>query len=117
MGAGAGGGACARAAGRGGREVAIFEPGPHPAAASPASAGMLAAQIERADDALLGLSVRARDLYEPLAPALRETTGIDVGFWRSGIAAVAFDAAGAARLQADGARPRPARLRYARLAA
>src|SRR5260370_17925563 len=105
IGAGAVGAACARAAARRGREVAIFEPGPHPAAASPASAGMLAAQIERADDALLGLSVRARDLYEPLAPALRETTGIDVGFWRSGIAAVAFDEAGAGRLKAGVAPP------------
>jgi glycine oxidase len=111
IGAGAVGAACARAAALRGREVAIFEPGPDRAAASPASAGMLAAQIERGDDALLGLSVRARDLYEPLAPALRETTGIDVGFWRSGIAAVAFDAAGADRLKADVARQRQAGLR------
>ncbi len=72
---------------------------------------MLAAQIERADEALLGPSVRARDLYEPLAPALRETTGIDIAFWRSGIAAVAFDEAGADRLKADVARQRQAGLR------
>lgn len=111
IGAGAVGAACARAAALRGREVAIFEPGPHLAAASPASAGMLAAQIERADDVLLGLSVRARDLYEPLAPALRETTGIDIGFWRSGIAAVAFDEAGAVRLKADVAHQRQAGLR------
>src|SRR5206468_11587728 len=47
----------------------------------------------------VALSVRARDSYEQLAPALRETTGIDIGFWRSGIAAVAFDEAAANRLK------------------
>src|SRR2546426_3201078 len=84
VGGGAVGAACARAAALRGLEVAIFEPGPDPAAASPASAGMLAAQIEPLDDVLIGLSVRGRDLYEPLAPALQETTGIDIGFWRAG---------------------------------
>src|SRR5207249_2900633 len=79
--------------------------------ASPASAGMLAAQIEPTEDALVGLSVRARDLYEPLAPALGETTGIDIGFWRAGIAAVAFDDAAADRLKEDVARQRQAGLR------
>src|SRR2546426_12476026 len=105
---GAVGAACARAAAARGLQVAIFEPGPDPAAASPASAGMLAAQIEPTDDALVGLSVRARDLYEPLAPALGETTGIDIGFWRAGIAAGAIDHAAADRLQEDVARPRHA---------
>src|SRR5205807_4535323 len=72
---------------------------------------MLAAQIEPTDDALVGLSVRARDLYEPLAPALRETTGIDIGFWRCGIAAVAFDEPAANRLKEEVARQRQAGLR------
>src|SRR5207247_1846781 len=94
-----------------GLEVAIFEPGPDPAAASPASAGMLAAQIEPADDVLVALAVRARDSYEQLAPALRETTGIDIGFWRSGIAVVAFDEAAANRLKEEVARQRQAGLR------
>src|SRR5205807_4507204 len=80
VGGGAVGAACARSAAARCLHVAIFEPGPDPAADSPSSAGMLAAQIELTDDALVGLSVRARDLYEPLAPALRETTGIDIGF-------------------------------------
>src|SRR5256885_13005113 len=105
------GAACARAAALRGLTVAIFEPGPDPAAASPASAGMLAPQIEPADDALVSLSVRARDLYEPLAPALRDTTGIDIGFWRSGIAAVAFDEPAAARLKEEVGRQRQAGLR------
>src|SRR2546429_5077569 len=111
VGGGAVGAACARSAAARGLHVAIFEPGPDRAAASPASAGMLAAQIEPTDDALVGLSVRARDLYEPLAPALRETTGIDIGFWRAGIAAVAFDDAAADRLKEDVARQRQAGLR------
>ena len=111
VGGGAVGAACARAAAARGLQVAIFEPGPDPAAASPASAGMLAAQIEPTEDALVGLSVRARDLYEPLAPALGETTGIDIGFWRAGIAAVAFDDAAADRLKEDVARQRQAGLR------
>src|SRR5260370_35234830 len=85
-GGGAGGAACARAAALRGRKVAIFEPGPRLAAASPASAGMLAAQIERADAALLGPSVRARDLDAPLAPAPRQATGIDIAFWRPRLA-------------------------------
>ncbi|PYO80061.1 MAG: FAD-dependent oxidoreductase [Gemmatimonadetes bacterium] len=79
VGGGAVGAACARVAALRGLKVAIFEPGPDPAAASPASAGLLAAQIEPGDDVLVSLFVRARDLYEPLAPALRETTGIDIG--------------------------------------
>ncbi len=111
VGGGAVGAACARAVALRGLAVAIWEPGPHPAAASPASAGMLAPQIEPADDALVALSVRARDLYEPLAPALRETTGIDIGFWRAGIAAIAFDEAGAGRLKEEVARQRQAGLR------
>jgi glycine oxidase len=111
VGGGAIGAACARAAAVRGLAVTIFEPGPDARAASPASAGMLAPQIEPTDDAMLGLSVRARDLYEPLAPALRETTGIDIGFWRSGIAAVAFDAASTDRLKEAVARQRQAGLR------
>src|SRR2546421_12391754 len=111
VGGGAVGAACARSAAARGLHVAIFEPGPDPATASPASAGMLAAQIEPTDDARAGLWVRARDLSEPLAPALRETTGIDIGFWRAGIAAVAFDDAAADRLKEDVARQRQAGLR------
>ena len=111
VGGGAIGALCARAAALRGLAVTIFEPGPDPAAASFASAGMLAAQIEPTDAVLLALSVRARDLYEPLAPALRDTTGIDIGFWRAGIAALAFDDASAERLKESIARQRQAGLR------
>jgi glycine oxidase len=111
VGGGAVGAACARAAALRGLQVAIFEPGPAPGAASPASAGMLAAQIEPADEALVAHSVRARDLYEPLAPALLETTGIDIAFWRAGIAAAAFDETAADGLKQEVARQRQAGLR------
>src|SRR5204863_6924755 len=40
-----------------------------------------------------------RDLYESLAPALAETTGIDIGLWRDGIASLAFDESEAERLR------------------
>src|SRR5260370_23611131 len=91
MGGGVTGAACARAAALRQLETVILEPGPDPAAASPASAGMLAAQIEPSDELMLGLCVRGRDLYEHLAAALKDSTGIDIAFWRGGIAATAFD--------------------------
>src|SRR5574341_171792 len=112
VGGGVIGAACARAAAQRGLAVAVFEPGRAPGAASVNSGGMLAAQIEPGEDEwLLGLSVRGRDLYEALAPALRQATGIDIGFWREGIASVAFDDAAAVRLQAIVARERQAGLR------
>ena len=52
-----------------------------------AAAGMLAPQIEADDeDPLLELGLAGRELYSALAAALRETTGIDIGLWREGIA-------------------------------
>lgn len=114
IGGGVIGAACARALGARGLTVTVFEPGPEPGggAASPASAGMLAAQIEPGDDDwLLATCVRGRDRYETVAPALREATGIDIGFWREGIASVAFDQATALRLQEIVTRERQAGLR------
>ncbi|HKR56831.1 MAG TPA: FAD-dependent oxidoreductase, partial [Gemmatimonadales bacterium] len=99
IGGGVVGAACARAAALRGLRTVLFEPGPDPAAASPASAGMLAAQIEPDDEALLALAIRGRETYEPLARSLKHTTGLDVGFWREGIASVAFDEAGMKRLR------------------
>jgi glycine oxidase len=111
IGGGVIGAACARAAALRQLETVILEPGPDPAAASPASAGMLAAQIEPSDDLMLGLCVRGRDLYEPLALALKDSTGIDIAFWRGGIAAVAFDEPQAERLRDAAALQRQAGLR------
>ena len=111
MGGGVIGAACARAAAARGLAVRVFEPGSSPGAASPASAGMLAAQIEPAPGAQLGLAVRARDLYPGLVPGLEDSTGIAIGLWREGIAALAFDDAGARRLRDDVGRQRLAGLR------
>src|SRR5207249_9956162 len=80
------GAACARAAALRGLRVLICEPGPDPAAASAASAGILGPQIERTDEALRALGLRARDLYESLAPPLAGTTRLDLGLRRDGLA-------------------------------
>ena len=93
------GAACARALALRGLRVLICEPGPDPAAASAASAGILGPQIERTDETLRALGLRARDLYGTLAPALAEATGIDIGLWREGIASLAFEEAEAERLR------------------
>src|SRR2546426_2004843 len=105
------GAACARALALRGLRVLICEPGPDPAAASAASAGILGPQIERTDETLRALGLRARDLYESLGPALAETTGIDIGLWRDGIAALAFDPVEAERLRDAVAEQRQAGLR------
>src|SRR5438093_1475052 len=105
------GAACARAAALAGLRVAICEPGPEPAAASAASAGILGAQIERTDESLRALGLRGRDLYESLAASLLETTGIDIGLWREGIASLAFDESEAERLRDAVAHQRQAGLR------
>jgi len=111
VGGGVIGAACARAAALRGLHVALCEPGPDAAAASPASAGLLAAQIEPIDDSIRGLGVRGRELYETLAPALRDATGVDIGFWRAGIASVAFDDTAAEHLRDAVAEQRQAGLR------
>ena len=62
---------------------------------------MLAPQIEAdAIDPLLRVGLAARDHYETLAASLHETTGIDIGLWREGIARVAAEPAEATTLQA-----------------
>ena len=105
------GAACARALALRGLRVLICEPGPEPAAASAASAGILGPQIERTDEALRALGLRARDLYDILAVALADTTGIDIGLWREGIASLAFEEAEAERLRDAVAHQRQAGLR------
>jgi glycine oxidase len=100
VGGGAIGAACARELAVAGRKVLVMEPGDHRGQAWRAAGGMLAPQIEAdAKDPLLQLGLAARELYQQLAAALQETTGIDVGLWREGIARVAVDDAEAATLQ------------------
>jgi glycine oxidase len=101
VGGGAIGAACARELAVTGRRVLVLEAGGDMGQAWRAAGGMLAPQIEAdASDELIELGLKARDHYTPLADTLRETTGIDVGLWREGIARVAIDAAEAAALQA-----------------
>lgn len=111
VGGGAIGAACARALALRGVNVGIFEPGARDGAASPASAGMLAAQIEAGDEAWLALAAAARDRYPALAAELAAATGMSIGLRRDGIAAVAFDAARAAELAALARRQQAAGLR------
>jgi glycine oxidase len=99
-GAGVIGAACARALATRGLSVALLDAGPLPGPATAASAGMLPPLVEaRPDDPLLGLSIRARDLYRELAPALADETGVDIGLWTEGILQVAFTEAEADRLK------------------
>lgn len=111
VGGGVIGAACARAAAQRGLHVTLFAPGPDPAAASAASAGLLAAQIESPDLRLLPLAVRGRDLYADLAASLKDTTGTDIGFQPIGIATFAFDEAQAETLWEVVAEQRQAGLR------
>ncbi|HXV85766.1 MAG TPA: glycine oxidase ThiO [Gemmatimonadales bacterium] len=93
-GAGVVGASCARALAGSGLAVAVLDPDSLPGAATVASAGLLPPLVEaRADDPLLGLSIRARDLYTELAPALAAETGRDIGLWTEGILQVAFSEA------------------------
>lgn len=95
------GAASARELALAGRRVLVLEPGGERGQAWHAAAGMLAPQIEaEPDDPLLELGLAGRELYSSLAPALRETTGIDIGLWREGIAHVAANEAEAADLRA-----------------
>ncbi len=100
VGAGPVGAACARELALSGRRVQLLEAGGDEGQAWRAAAGMLAPQIESGpEDPLLELGVAAREHYRPLAAALRETTGVDVGLWQEGIASMAADETEAADLR------------------
>jgi glycine oxidase len=90
IGGGAMGAACARELASTGHKVLMLEAGGDIGQAWRAAGGMLAPQIEAdASDPLLELGLAARDHYRPLAEALRDATGIDIGLWQDGIARVA----------------------------
>ena len=100
VGGGPVGAACARELTRAGRRVLLLEPGGEAGQGWRAAAGMLAPQIEaRQEDPLLELGLAAREHYGPLADELLETTGVDIGLWREGIAAVAGAESEAAELR------------------
>ncbi|HEU5169088.1 MAG TPA: glycine oxidase ThiO [Gemmatimonadales bacterium] len=100
VGGGVVGAACARELALTGRHVGMLEPGGARGQAWRASAGMLAPQIEgHPSDALFDLGLAGRELYPQLAADLKEATGIDIGLWQEGIAALALDESDAARLR------------------
>jgi len=71
--------------------VTVIERGIPGAEASSAAAGMLAPQTEAdGPGPMLALGLKSRALYPDLAVELREATGIDVGYQRSGVLALGF---------------------------
>jgi glycine oxidase len=79
--------------------VTVIERGIPGAEASSAAAGILGPQMEaEGPGPLLELGLRSRALYPALAAELRDLTGIDVGYDRSGVLMVAFDEGGEAAL-------------------
>ena len=96
------GAACARALTTRGKRVLVIDAGNKPGAATGASAGMLAPLADTsANDPLLSLRIRGRDLYHELVPALRQETGLDIGLWAEGIVQVAFAPQDADRLKGE----------------
>lgn len=84
-----------------GLAVTVIERGIPGAEASSAAAGILGPQMESEHPGpLLELGLRSRALYPALAVELHDATGIDIGYVRSGVLAVAFDAAQEADLGA-----------------
>ena len=102
VGGGVVGAACAHALAGRGVSVELLDDGTRAGAATTASAGMLAPFAgAKHGDPILTLSVRGRDLYREMVPALREDTGIDAHLWTGGILYVAFTQADADRAKAD----------------
>ncbi len=84
VGAGAIGAACAYELAGAGLRVTVIERAEPGAEASGASAGILSVPSATRWDPLAVLARQSRDLYEPLAAALREEAEIDVGLGRTG---------------------------------
>lgn len=102
VGGGVVGAATARALTLAGQRVRLLRPAtPIAGEGWRAAAGMLAAQVETTlDDPIFTLGVAGRAFYRREAEALREATGIDIGFRQRGILQVATDAAQVERFKA-----------------
>src|SRR5437764_15455158 len=75
--------------------VTVIERGIPGAEASSAAAGILGPQMEAdGPGPLLELGLASRALYPSLAAELRDATGVDVGYDRSGVFAAALDDGG-----------------------
>ncbi len=81
--------------------VTVIERGIPGAEASSAAAGILGPQMEaEGPGPLLDLGLQSRALYPELAAELRDATGIDIGYDRSGVLAAALDEVGEGELAA-----------------
>jgi glycine oxidase len=99
VGGGLVGAACARQLAAQHLRVEILDSGAEPGIASAAAGGMLAPLAESLpENPTLSLLVRGRDLYQELAPLLKEETGIDIGLWSEGIVQLAMTTSEAAEL-------------------
>lgn len=98
IGAGIVGASAARALASAGRRVLVLRRGAGIGEASPAAAGMLAAQVESHDELLLPLALAARARHAALAGELA-AAGYHVGHETGGILQVALDDAGATALE------------------
>jgi glycine oxidase len=100
------GASSARALARASRRVLLLGRRGLPGAATPASAGMLAPQIEaRPGDPLLPLALAGRDLYRSFASDCSKA-GHDIALTSGGIVHVALDAEGARELEQQAASQR-----------
>ena len=94
--------ACAEALASRGVEVTLLERAIPGAEASSAAAGILGAQVEsHADPSSRAMFVEARGLYRVWAEALHESTGVDIGYRKSGVVRVALDDASTLGLQEE----------------
>lgn len=84
---------------RGAKDIVVLERAVPGAEASSAAAGMLAAQVEAKDDEERDHYVRARTAYAGWSEELRASTGIDVGYRKSGILELAMTPADLAHLR------------------
>lgn len=102
VGGGPVGAACARELANAGRKVLLLDRGSDEGEGWRAAAGMLAAQAgAHGEDPLFELGMAGRELYVELAPALKDSTGIDIGLWQEGIVRIAATDADAAYLRAQ----------------
>ncbi len=100
IGGGPVGAACAWELAASGRRVLVLDRNRDEGDAWRASAGMLAPQIEaHQGDQLFPLGLAGRERYQEIAGPLQDTTGIDIGFWQSGIARLATDESDVAELK------------------
>lgn len=93
IGGGVMGSALARELARSGRDVLVLEKAVPGAEASSAAAGILGAQAEaEGPGPFLDLCLKSRELFPAFSAALKDETGVDTGFRRSGLLKTAFDA-------------------------